>query len=117
MAEKLGKYEDQALIELKEKEGLSLDFDATDLFARIDILTRYSTFVILGAEESYGYLPLDIVRDKDGNASALAIAELFAFLKSSKTKPLDFLDNLYKNMVIMRKKQKTYISKALMEVR
>ena len=96
MAEKLGKYEDQALIELKEKEGLSLDFDATDLFARIDILTRYSTFVILGAEESYGYLPLDIVRDKDGNASALAIAELFAFLKSSKTKPLDFLDSLYK---------------------
>lgn len=96
MAKKLGKYEDQAIIELKEKEGLSLDFDATDLFARIDILTRYSTFVILGAEESYGYLPLDIVRDKDGNASALAIAELFAFLKSSKTKPLDFLDNLYK---------------------
>ena len=96
MAEKLGKYEDQALIELKEKEGLSLDFDATDLFVRIDILTRYSTYVILGTEESYGYLPLDIVRDKDGNASALAIAELFAFLKSSKTEPLQFLDNLYK---------------------
>ena len=96
MAEKLGKYEDQALIELKEKEGLALDFDATDLFVRIDILTRYSTYVILGAEESYGYLPLDIVRDKDGNASALAIAELFAFLKSSKTEPLQFLDNLYK---------------------
>jgi phosphoglucomutase len=52
--------------------------------------------VILGAEESYGYLPLDIVRDKDGNASALAIAELFAFLKSSKTEPLQFLDSLYK---------------------
>ena len=96
MAEKLGKYEDQALIELKEKEGLSLDFDATDLFVRIDILTRYSTYVILGTEESYGYLPLDIVRNKDGNASALAIAELFAFLKSSKTEPLQFLDNLYK---------------------
>ena len=63
---------------------------------RIDILTRYSTYVILSAEESYGYLPLDIVRDKDGNASALAIAELFAFLKSSKTEPLQFLDNLYK---------------------
>jgi phosphoglucomutase len=96
MAEKLGKYEDQALTELKEKEGLALDFDATDLFVRIDILTRYSTYVILGAEESYGYLPLDIVRDKDGNASALAIAELFGFLKSSKTEPLQFLDNLYK---------------------
>ena len=36
------------------------------------------------------------MRDKDGNASALAIAELFAFLKSSKTEPLQFLDNLYK---------------------
>ena len=39
---------------------------------------------------------MDIVRDKDGNASALAIAELFAFLKSSNTEPLQFLDNLYK---------------------
>ena len=96
MAEKLGKYEDKALTEIKEKEGLSIDLDRTDLFTRIDILTRYSTYVILSAEESYGYLPLDIVRDKDGNASALAIAELFAFLKSSKTEPLQFLDSLYK---------------------
>ena len=96
MAEKLAKYEDIALAEIKEKEGLSLDFDGTDLFVRIDILTRYSTYVILAAEESYGYLPHDVVRDKDGNASALAIAELFAFLKSSKTEPMQYLDNLYK---------------------
>ena len=97
---------------------MSLDFDATDLFARIDILTRYSTYVILGAEESYGYLPLDIVRDKDGNASALAIAELFAFLKSSMTTPLQIFWIIYiKNMAIMKKKQKTYISKAPMEVK
>ncbi len=95
MAKKMGKYENEALIELKEKEGLSLDFDGTDLFARIDILTRYSTYVVLAAEESYGYLPLDIVRDKDGNASALAIAELFAFLKSTQSTPFDFLDSLY----------------------
>jgi phosphoglucomutase len=96
MAQKLGKYEDKAITELKEHEGLSLDFDATDLFARVDILTRYSTYVVLAAEESYGYLPLDIVRDKDGNASALAIAELFAYLKASKMHPHDYLDNLYK---------------------
>jgi phosphoglucomutase len=95
MAKKMGNYENEALIELKEKEGLSLDFDGTDLFARIDILTRYSTYVILAAEESYGYLPLDVVRDKDGNASALAIAELFAFLKSTQSTPFDFLDSLY----------------------
>jgi phosphoglucomutase len=96
MAEKLGKYENDAILELKEKEGLSLDFDGTDLFARIDILSRYSNYVVLAAEESYGYLPLDVVRDKDGNASALAIAELFAFLKSTQSTPFDFLDTLYK---------------------
>ena len=95
MAKKMGKYENEALIELKEKEGLSLDLDGTDLFARIDILTRYSTYVVLAAEESYGYLPLDVVRDKDGNASALAIAELFAFLKSTESTPFDFLNSLY----------------------
>ena len=92
---KMGKYENEALIELKEKEGLSLDFDGTDLFARIDILTRYSTYMVLAAEESYGYLPLGVVRDKDGNASALAIAELFAFLKSTQSTPFDYLNSLY----------------------
>ena len=66
MAQKMAKYEDTASIEIKENEGLSLDFDGTDLFARIEILSRYSTQVALAAEESYGYLPLDLVRDKDG---------------------------------------------------
>ena len=96
MAQKMEKYEDVAITELKENEGLSLDFDATDMFARIDILTKYSTYVVLAAEESYGYLPLDTVRDKDGNASALAIAELFAHLKSSNTQPDVYLDNIYR---------------------
>ena len=96
MAQKMGKYEDDAITELREEEGLSLDFDATDFFARVDILTRYSTYVILAAEESYGYLPLDTVRDKDGNASALAIAELFSHLKSIDVSPHIYLDNLYK---------------------
>jgi phosphoglucomutase len=95
MSQKLRKYEEQATIEIKEKEGLGLDYDNTDLFARIDILSRYSRYVFLAAEESYGYLPVDLVRDKDGNASALAIAELFAFLKSSNSTALDFLDSLY----------------------
>lgn len=96
MAQKMGNYEDEAITELREQEGLSLDFDATDFFARVDILTRYSTYVILAAEESYGYLPLDTVRDKDGNASALAIAELFSHLKSIDVSPHIYLDNLYK---------------------
>ena len=95
MAEKIGKYEDTAKLQMKEKEGLSIDFDDTELFSRMDILSRYSTCVILSAEESYGYLPFDLVRDKDGNASSLAVAEVFAYLKSINKNPLEFLDSLY----------------------
>jgi len=95
MAEKIGKYEETAKLQMKEKEGLSIDFDDTELFSRMDILSRYSTCVILSAEESYGYLPFDLVRDKDGNASSLAVAEVFAYLKSINKTPLEFLDSLY----------------------
>ncbi len=95
MAKKLRKYEEDASLEMKEKEGVSLDYDDTELFTRIQILSKYSTYVALAAEESYGYLPLDLVRDKDGNASALSIAELFAFLKSIKSNADDFLNTIY----------------------
>ncbi len=95
MAKKLRKYEEEASLEMKEKEGVGLDYDDTDLFARIEILSKYSTCVALAAEESYGYLPLDLVRDKDGNASALSIAELFAYLKSIKSSAEDFLNTIY----------------------
>ena len=96
MAKKLKKYEEKATYEIKQKEGLGLDYDNTDLFTRIEILSKYSTCVALAAEESYGYLPVDLVRDKDGNAAALAIAELFSFIKSSKSTAFDFLDSMYR---------------------
>lgn len=95
MAQKMNKYEEAAALSIKEKEGIALDYDQTDLFTRIDILSKYSRHVPLAAEESYGYLPLDLVRDKDGNASALAFAEVLAYLKSLAIKPVDFLDKLY----------------------
>jgi phosphoglucomutase len=95
MAQKMSKYEEAAALSIKEKEGIALDYDQTDLFTRIDILSKYSRHVPLAAEESYGYLPLDLVRDKDGNASALAFAEVLAYLKSLSIKPVDFLDKLY----------------------
>jgi phosphoglucomutase len=95
MAQKLRKYEEMASLRILEEEGIGLDFDRTELFTRMDILSRYSTCVVLSAEESYGYLPLDLVRDKDGNASALAIAEAIAFMESTNTTPLKFLDTIY----------------------
>jgi phosphoglucomutase len=95
MAEKMGIYEQTARLRAKEEEGIAVDFDETELFARMDILSRYSKCVVLAAEESYGYLPFDLVRDKDGNASALAISEMLAHLISLGTSPLEFLDTLY----------------------
>ena len=96
MAEKIGKYEERALLKIKESEGIAVDMDETELFTRMEILSRYSTCVVLSAEESYGFLPLDLVRDKDGNASALALAEVLAFLGANKKNPLLYLDELYK---------------------
>lgn len=95
MAQKIRKYEEIARVRMLEQEGVGLDFDSTELFTRMDILSRYSTCTVLAAEESYGYLPLDLVRDKDGNASSLAIAEAFAFAESLNLSPLQFLDKIY----------------------
>jgi phosphoglucomutase len=95
MAQKMLKYEERAQVRIQEGEGVGLDFDSTELFTRMDILSKYSTCMVLAAEESYGYLPLDLVRDKDGNASSLAIAEAFAFMESTGTNPLKFLDTIY----------------------
>ena len=60
MAKKIRAYEEMASIRMLEEEGVGLDFDATELFTRMDILSRYSTCCVLAAEESYGYLPLDL---------------------------------------------------------
>ena len=60
MAQKMLKYEEQAQTRIQEEEGIGLDFDSTELFTRMDILSRYSTCTVLAAEESYGYLPLDL---------------------------------------------------------
>ena len=63
---------------------------------KTQFLSRYSKYAVLCAEESYGYLPLDTIRDKDGNASSLAIVEALSFIKSIDMTPLGFLDELYK---------------------
>ena len=95
ISEKIGDYEDEATSALRENEGIAWDYDNTDFYTRAEILQKYSKFTVFAAEESFGYLPLDIVRDKDGNASALACSELFAYLELTKSSPLEYLDFLY----------------------
>ena len=96
MAQKLKNYETKAKQGIYEHEGIGLDYDKTELFSRMLILSKYSSYPVLCAEESYGYLPIDTVRDKDGNASALSITEALSYLKSVEKSPTAFLDELYK---------------------
>lgn len=49
---------------------------------------------LFGAEESYGYLPVDFVRDKDAVASAAFMAEAAAYATALGKTLLDVLDDL-----------------------
>jgi phosphoglucomutase len=50
---------------------------------------------VFGTEESYGYLPNDYVRDKDGNAACLMFAELCAWVAGQGITVPEYLDRLY----------------------
>ncbi|MEY4133108.1 MAG: Phosphoglucomutase, partial [Verrucomicrobiota bacterium] len=50
---------------------------------------------LLGAEESYGYLADDAVRDKDANATVVMLCEFAALLRSRGRTLLDALDVLH----------------------
>jgi phosphoglucomutase len=53
------------------------------------------TYLVLGCEESFGYLAGDYVRDKDANGAALMFAEVAADSASRGASVLDRLDELY----------------------
>jgi phosphoglucomutase len=95
IAGKIRGYEEK-LREAMLKEGIGLDYDATPFAARAKLLQQHSTFYAFGSEESYGYLPNDILRDKDGNAACLMFAEFCATVKARGETVLDHLDALYR---------------------
>jgi len=95
IGEKLADYEAEMLDKLYEKEGLALDYDATDLWTRAELMLEYSTFFAFGGEESYGYLATDKVRDKDANAAVVMFCELAAYLKAQEMTFPEMLDSLY----------------------
>jgi len=95
IAGKMRGYEDQLKAALLA-EGIGLDYDATPFASRAKLLQQHSTFYAFGSEESYGYLPNDFVRDKDGNAACLMFAELCAAAKLAGGTVLDRLDALYR---------------------
>jgi phosphoglucomutase len=95
IAAKMGGYEKKLRDLLIAKENVALDYDATPFRKRAELLLKYSTFYLFGTEESYGYLPNDSLRDKDGNAACLMFAELAAWVKSRGLTIPEYLDEIY----------------------
>ena len=71
------------------------NYDATPFKERAALLQKHSTFYLFGTEESYGYLPNDLLRDKDGNAACLMFAEVAAWVKSRGMTVPEYLDEIY----------------------
>ncbi len=91
IAGKLRGYEEQ----LVAAKGQNFDYEAASFRQRAADLQAHSTFVLFSSEESYGYLPNDLVRDKDGNAACLMFAEVCAWVKSRGLTVPDYLNEIY----------------------
>ncbi len=91
IAGKMRGYEEK----LVKAMGPGFDYDATPFKGRAALLQKHSTFYLFGTEESYGYLPNDLLRDKDGNAACLMFAEVAAWVKSRGLTVPEYLDEIY----------------------
>jgi phosphoglucomutase len=75
--------------------GPGFNYDATPFRERSRLLQQHSTFFLFGTEESYGYMPNDFLRDKDGNTACLMFAEVCAWVKSRGLTVPEYLDEIY----------------------
>jgi phosphoglucomutase len=91
IAAKMGRYEE----ELQKAMGANFNYEATPFQERAKLLQQHSTFYVFGSEESYGYLPNDYLRDKDGNSACLMFAELCAWVKGRGLTVPEYLDEIF----------------------
>ena len=91
IAAKMRGYENQ----LRATQPAGFDYEALPLAQRAKLLLQHSTFYAFGTEESYGYLPNDFLRDKDGNAACLMFAEVCAWVKSRGLTVPEYLDEIF----------------------
>jgi phosphoglucomutase len=91
IAAKIRGYEEK----LRAAKGAGFDYDGTPFAERARLLQQHSTFYAFGTEESYGYLPNDLVRDKDGNSACLMFAEVCAWVKSRGLTVPEYLDEIF----------------------
>jgi phosphoglucomutase len=92
IAAKMRGYEEK----LQAALGPDFDYEAATLEERAKLHQQHDgTFFVFGTEESYGYLPNDLVRDKDGNAACLMFAELCAWVKARGLTVPEYLDEIF----------------------
>jgi phosphoglucomutase len=91
IAAKMRGYEEK----LRAAMGPGFDYDRTPFAERAKLLQQHSTFYAFGTEESYGYLPNDYLRDKDGNSACLMFAELCAWVKGRGLTVPEYLDEVF----------------------
>jgi phosphoglucomutase len=91
IAAKMRAYEEK----LRAAMGPNFDYEGTPFDERAKLLQQHSTFYIFGTEESYGYLPNDYLRDKDGNSACLMFAELCAWVKGRGMTVPEYLDEVF----------------------
>ena len=91
IAAKMRAYEEK----LRAAMGPGFDYEATPFEQRVKLLQQHSTFYAFGTEESYGYLPNDYLRDKDGNSACLMFAEVCAWVKSRGLTVPEYLDEVF----------------------
>jgi phosphoglucomutase len=91
IAAKMRGYEDK----VRAASAAGFDYDALPLARRAQLLQEHASFYAFGCEESYGYLPNDFVRDKDGNAACLMMAEVCAWVKTRGLTVPEYLDEIY----------------------
>jgi phosphoglucomutase len=97
MGAKLRRYEEQLLAALASSGDCRTPAQIAALppRERATLGLRHSAWLVLAAEESYGCLAGDTVRDKDGNAAAAMTVELAAWLVSQGQTATNALDRLY----------------------
>jgi phosphoglucomutase len=91
IAAKMRGYEEK----LRAAMGPDFDYDRTPFAEHAKLLQQHSTFYAFGTEESYGYLPNDYLRDKDGNSACLMFAELCAWVKGRGLTVPEYLDEVF----------------------
>lgn len=71
------------------------DYRNSPYLERAELLQKHSKFFVFGGEESYGYLGVDSLRDKDANQAVIMFSEMIAYLQSQGKSLVEFLDEVY----------------------